>query len=240
MSAESAPTDSLAIRIDRLEHRLRRGRRAWISLVGVVVAITLMGVVAQPSDEADGILRARGLIIEDADGRARVVLGAPAPGVDGRDRANGANAMIFLGEDGAERVAIGDLLSPQIEGQVAQRIAEGWGITIHDEKGNERGGYAYLTNGRVVFGMDFPGGNGEAITLAVIDGQYAAIMIGDETGARERAGIYVGKDGPALLKLGGADGTRVQLLAETGEEAKLLKVDPSDWSMVDVMPKEKP
>ena len=68
---------STAARLTALERAVRMQRRV------IVVLVTLCGVVlvtpsfrAQSAGEA---LRARSLVIEDANGRARIVLGAPLP-----------------------------------------------------------------------------------------------------------------------------------------------------------------
>lgn len=216
-------------RLSRLE---RRVRVQWIALGLVVTAF--LAAVAAPTDD-DGVLRARGLIIVDEAGRERILLGAPVPASKARLRTDATTSLVFLGEDGSDRVTVGDQPDPRIKGEVVPRIARGWGIVVNDDQGNERGGFGYIDNGRVVLGLDFAE-KGEAITLAVLDGQYAAIMLNDENGHRERAGIYVGRDGPSVMKLGGPSGTRVVLKVEGDNPAELLLVDPSDWSTVDVMP----
>jgi hypothetical protein len=48
------------------------------------IAVPPLPVHAQ---NAQGILRVRGLVIEDSDGRARIVLGAPVPSVKGMSAA---------------------------------------------------------------------------------------------------------------------------------------------------------
>jgi hypothetical protein len=68
-------------RIDALERRVRHLQEGLIFvLIAVVGAVLMARPLAQTSD---GPLRVKGLIIEDSDGRARIMLGAPIPG-DGR------------------------------------------------------------------------------------------------------------------------------------------------------------
>jgi hypothetical protein len=61
--------ESLLQRIDLLERRVRR----LAILAGVLSAVALIAA-ARPHSE---VLRARGLIITDASGRERIILGAP-------------------------------------------------------------------------------------------------------------------------------------------------------------------
>ncbi len=221
---------ALQDRTERLEGQVRGFQTlCLLGLLGGVAwaCVALAAPETQPA--ADGILRAHGIAITDDEGRDRILLG----------RKGSAPALTILGEDGTARVVVGFMPNPQINGKVVPRISQAWGIQVNDDTGNERGGFSYLANGRMVLGLDFAEA-GEAITAAVIDGQYAAIMINDENGARERAGIYVGKDGPAVIKLGGPGGTRVMLKVSGDDPAELLLVDPSDWSTVDVMPVAKP
>ncbi len=229
-------------RTERLERRLR-GYQTLCTL-GVLGAVAWVSTgLASPEashQDANGVVRARGLIIVDDEGRDRILLGAPVPQTAARTHPDATTSLVFLGEDGTDRVTVGYMPNPRIKGEIVPRISQGWGIQVNDDRGNERGGFSYLENGRMVLGIDFAE-TGEAITVAVVDGQYAAIMINDETGARERAGIYVGKDGPAVMKLGGPGGTRVMLKVPGDDDAQLLLVDPADnWSMVDVMPRPKP
>src|SRR5216683_1201796 len=88
-----------------------------VALVALGAMASLTGHVhAKSSPE---ILRARGLVIEDSQGRPRVLLGAPFPKVPDRKRQDeGSTAIVFLGEDGSDRLIVGEGIDPQINGKV--------------------------------------------------------------------------------------------------------------------------
>jgi hypothetical protein len=68
--------------------------------------------------------------------------------------------MVFLDEQGHDRLTLGEEPEPQIAGKVSQsmhRIASGYGVVIHDGNGDERGTYGWLTNGRALITLDRPG-----------------------------------------------------------------------------------
>jgi hypothetical protein len=111
--------------------------------------------------EGSRVLRAKGLIIEDSHGRARVLLGSPLPSVSERLRLDASTtSMVFLDEQGHDRLTLGEEPEPQIAGKVSQtmhRIAPGFGVVIHDGSGDERGTYGWLANGRALITLDRPG-----------------------------------------------------------------------------------
>ena len=70
-------TQSTDARLGVLERAVRMQRRVIVALATLCgVVLVAPGFRAQPVGEA---LRARSLVIEDANGRARIVLGAPLP-----------------------------------------------------------------------------------------------------------------------------------------------------------------
>ena len=158
------------------------------------------------------------------------------PKVKDRRRTDDATGLIVLGENGAERVAVGyPTPAPQIGGQVAQRITSASGIIIDDLDGNYRGGFGFLDNGRVVLGLDYPGR--EAVSLQVIpEWGLAGLTITAPQGSEsERAEIAALKDGTPLLKLADATGTeRAMLVVQDESPAKFLGISPKDKSTVDV------
>jgi len=155
----------------------RRG--FWLRLVcliqfGIIAGLWLSSmhnrkVQAQSSPL---ILRAQGLIIEDSQGRPRVLLGAPFPAVRERSRQDArTTAMLFLDENGHDRLTLGEELEPQVGGKLlppgVHRIASGFGVVIHDASGDERGAYGWLSNGRALLTLDRPGA--EAFAAIVND-----------------------------------------------------------------------
>lgn len=152
------------------------------------------------------VLHAQGLVIEDSQGRARILLGAPLPKATERIRQDATTtSMVFLDEQGHDRLTLGEEPEPQINGKVlstVHRIAQGFGVVIHDGKGDERGAYGWLSNGRALITLDRPGLDAWA---AIVDDktgfagmrvEYAPQIASDKTG------IEIGTKGPqAFFKL---------------------------------------
>src|SRR3954468_15142978 len=103
-------TDELLNRIDRLERRVARQRLWTVGATVVCAMLVLTGFVRQ----APVILRAQGLIIQDAQGRPRIVIGAPIPSVPERLRTDGATGLVLLDSAGHDRLALGAYGGPQI------------------------------------------------------------------------------------------------------------------------------
>lgn len=144
-----------------METRLRSAERQIriLAILCIAQMALLLLVAAMPSKS---ILRLRGLIIEDAQGRPRILLGAPFPEVQNRTRHDaGSAAMLFLNENGADRLLVGEGIGAQIGGKVfTKRVISGsaYGVTIMDGNGNERGGLAFTAlpsgGGRGVVALD--------------------------------------------------------------------------------------
>lgn len=158
-------------------------RRVYIlTIVSVVQFAILVGlclsrfsvpntVAAQTRPE---ILTVRGLVIEDDQGRPRILLGAPFPAVKQRIRQDArTTSILFLDANGHDRLTLGEELQPQIGGKVPvdmHRIASGFGVVLHDDRGDERGAYSWLSNGRALITLDRPGA------------EAFAAMVNDRTG----------------------------------------------------------
>jgi len=203
-----------------------------------LVAVFVMGAAAQSKPAAapdgEGVLRVRGLIVEDAAGKARILLGAPVPSIPDRKRPDPATAMVFLGEGGADRMVVGFTADPQISGKVVQRISPSVGLQINDPEGDERTGYGYLEMGRVVLGIDWK--NREALTLSVDDREgYTALMMQGSEGGHERCGLYVDNQ-TSVVKIAGADGLERWIMKTSANQpAEMLVVDPATRTFEDVM-----
>ena len=89
--------DSLRVQMDRLEHQLW-----WFKIAAVVLAILAIAFALAPRSSAQqpDSLRVRQLIVEDAEGRARVVLG---PLDSGKNRRIG---MRINDTNGVERFGV--------------------------------------------------------------------------------------------------------------------------------------
>jgi hypothetical protein len=174
-------TAALELRIRKLERRIY-----GLLAIGGLLAVGV-GMRVDAAGNAQ-ILHARGLVIEDDQGRPRILLGAPFPRVAQRKRQDETTtAMIFLDEKGADRFLVGDRIKiPQIRGKVptnfnsgAARGLESYGAYIFDAVGNERGGYAYNSNGsapgRAIISLDRLAG--DAWGVAVDDKDDAAFQL---------------------------------------------------------------
>jgi hypothetical protein len=108
---------------ERLGARLRPTETALlvISLLLVVVCVSVF-IPARSVPSTSDVLRVRGIVIEDEQGRARLALGAPITNVAGRTRGEPVTGLLLLGPNGADRVLIScPGLEPQVNGKVEQR-----------------------------------------------------------------------------------------------------------------------
>ncbi|HEX8287646.1 MAG TPA: hypothetical protein VF556_06625 [Pyrinomonadaceae bacterium] len=144
------------------------------------------------ADSSDKIIKTRGIIVVDEQGRERVLIGAPIPQAKNRvftdktkalaawkdkipekaaqqywdnfDKLQKASiGMLVLDENGFDRVVIGDQLP---DANTGKRIGSATGITIHSDKGFERAGFGTIKVGdkfQVGLGMDAE--YGEALNL---------------------------------------------------------------------------
>jgi hypothetical protein len=136
-------------RLRALEKKIARLSIAcWLQLAvvcGLCFALKEQRRVEAASSPS--VLRAKGLVIEDSQGRVRVLLGSPLPMVPERIRQATTTSMVFLDEEGHDRLTLGEEPEPQVAGKVSptmHRIAPGFGVVIHDGKGDERGTYGWL------------------------------------------------------------------------------------------------
>jgi hypothetical protein len=200
----------MAVSSDADRLRILEKKAAWLSVVCwlqlAVVCGLFLAVIRQRRVEAAGVspvLRAQGLIIEDSHGRARVLLGSPLPSAPSRARQDASTtSMVFLDEQGHDRLTLGEEPEPQIAGKVSQlihRIAPGYGVVIHDGNG-------WLANGRALITLDRPGLDAWA---AVVDDKtgFAGMRVEYPPNiARDSNAIEIGTKGNhAFVKLQDTD-----------------------------------
>ncbi len=155
-------SDQTAVRMEdwnRLQGEVGRLRVLVIIALLAVIALAAMSLLRKPDAQArpDTILRAQGLVITDAQGRDRILIGAPVPASKDRTRKDDASdGIIFLGKTGADRLAVGQMPAPFIGGKSYKRRGENdnYGMTLYDTKGSERGGMGFLAPGRVGIALD--------------------------------------------------------------------------------------
>ncbi|KZC37049.1 hypothetical protein RHOFW510R12_27125 [Rhodanobacter sp. FW510-R12] len=204
---------------NRLQREVARLRMLVIIALLAVIALAAVPLLRKPDTPTrpDPILRAQGLVITDAQGHDRILIGAPVPASKDRVRKDDASdGIIFLGATGADRLALGQMPAPFIGGESYKRIGDGdnYGLTLYDPKGNERGGMGYMGMGRAVFGLDRATPPYDAIGMMVDDKEgFAGMIINYGDPKAKDTGIELGTDtNSAHIKLNGKDGLpRAQL-----------------------------
>lgn len=152
-----------------------------VALGVLIVAFTayVLYDMGLDSNKEKSVIRTTGIIVEDAEGRERILIGAPAPYAKNRVRTdslkvwehwgqyyepefmewyedynNDTYGILILDSLGFDRIALGNAV-PDLS--FGQRIGPLTGLIINDENGTERTGYGVLNiNGknRVNLGLD--------------------------------------------------------------------------------------
>jgi hypothetical protein len=204
-------------KLNRLRIQVRA--LAFLSLILLItVVVSLFARTSKP--DGSGILRVRGIVVEDSAGRERILIGAPVPSAANRVRTDttrvktiwgsrfpkkymewyqdynhSANGIIILDEQGFDRIAIGN---PTPDPNIGKRIGPATGIDINDEEGFERTGYGILRvdgMNRVVLGLDGKHGS-EAATLVVDDSDGSAGL----TVNKGQSLVFVGQADASVMK----------------------------------------
>lgn len=154
-------------------------------------------------NEKFNIIRARGIVIEDKEGKDRILIGAPAPYSPNRVRTDTAmvrkhwasrfkdpdeymkwyanyrhntTGIIVMNDKGFDRVLLGDQLADANGGK---RMFEAAGIIWNDKDGFERGGAGVNTTeegeSRAVIGLDDK--EGEAIHIVTLEDGTKGLFI---------------------------------------------------------------
>lgn len=229
MHLDPSSDSAVAVRFARLESHVRRLR------IGLALAVLPWLAAAARHTAPDAPLRTRGIIVEDAEGRARILIGAPIPDVAERKRKDAATGIVLLSEDGRDRLQFGNVGGPQMGGVVQQRIAGATGMQVNDAKGDERGGFGLLDNGRMVLGLDSPQGEGVMLFVAPDLGMNGLMINGaGPSGPAERIRLAANRDqsgslyfsdghGGVRLEIGCTeDAPRIRELDGKGEPARDL------------------
>ncbi|WP_419936175.1 hypothetical protein [Candidatus Palauibacter sp.] len=183
----------------------------WLQVYSALMTIALVVLFVRSGTATDGVIRARGLIIEDAAGRERILIGAPVPEAANRVRTDEARVrevwgprfpdaymdyyqdyshettgLLILSEDGFDRLVVGD---PVPDPNIGRRIAPSTGMVINDHEGFERTGYGLKPiegRYRVSLGLDTDRIE-EGLLLTLDDDGLHGVTVG--TGAN---GIFLG------------------------------------------------
>jgi hypothetical protein len=181
----------------------------WYILISSTVVLVFITSAFSGPDKKTGIIRAKGIVIEDSTGKDRILIGAPIPFSKHRVRTDpdrvrkywakaygkdadqfmewhkkyyhGAEGMVMMNEKGFDRVLIGDKLAAPNTGK---RMFEPAGILWNDKEGWELGGAGVNTTAdgkaRAVIGVDDR--DGEAVHLIALEDGTKGLVIGGENG----------------------------------------------------------
>jgi hypothetical protein len=157
-------------------------------------------------DNSDKIIKTRGIIVVDEQGRERILIGAPIPQTKNRifaDKNKALSAwkdkipekearqfwdnfeklqkssigMLVLDENGFDRVIVGDRLPDPNTGK---RIGTATGLTINDDEGFERAGFGTIKVGdKIQVGLGMDAEHGEALNLFASKELGVGIRIND-------------------------------------------------------------
>lgn len=181
--------------------------RWYIFIVSGILISLLLFAFTNP-EQSFGIIRAKGIIIEDSSGRDRILIGSPIPFSKDRVRTdtnlvrkywaknfgdghqymewyknyyNSAEGMVVMNEQGFDRVLLGDKLADPNSGK---RMFQSAGILWNDKEGWELGGAGVNTTkdgkSRSVMGVDDK--DGEAVHIIALEDGTKGLIIGGENG----------------------------------------------------------
>lgn len=215
MTNEPGDLQQLQRRLAATERRVR-----ILSLTTVLLGATaLVAALRPPAD----VLRARGLVITDAAGHDRIVLGAPMREASADPKLAAAEGIAVLDSAGRLETALG-AGNPLVlrGGRLGARIAGNTGLTIYDPRdGSERGGVAAFADGRANVCLDYGTKDKEAACLSVAPAdRYAAVILNATPNEPQYdvATMFVGADGQSSIKAfgGAASGTGVVIRGGSG------------------------
>jgi hypothetical protein len=213
------PTPFADARIRRLERRVR-----VLSLS--LVAMAALCLVSAMLPRAPEWLRCRGLIVEDAEGRPRVVLAAPVGKLEGRARTDEATGLVVLSPDGRDVLQLGRVGGPQMGGTVQPRMSAATGLAVADGRGNERGGFGVFDNGQAGWGLDYADGDEGLVAIVDSERKIGGLVL-QAPGAtdRQRMSLLTTSEGTSFELCDGAAKTRVQIEAPAQGDAGLRVLD---------------
>lgn len=186
-------------RVKNLEKQL-----LFFKVVLLIIMFPIIGTVIYSfsgKDTDNEVLRVKGIIIEDENGKERILIGAPVPFAKNRARTDttkikskwaigmprgymeayktynhSCNGIVFLDENGWDKIAIGDPVPDPI---IGKRLGPSTGMVYNDEKGLERSGYGLLkvdNQLRVVLGLDHGNGTEGAALSVLPDGSVGLYL----------------------------------------------------------------
>ncbi|MXV95959.1 MAG: hypothetical protein F4Y07_14340 [Gemmatimonadetes bacterium] len=207
-----------------------QGKRAirWLQAYAALMTIAIVALFFTDGTATDGVLRVRGLIIEDEAGRERILIGAPIPAAANRVRTDEArvrelwgprfpdperymgwyrdyqhstNGILILSEDGFDRLVLGD---PVPDPNIGRRIGPNTGLLVNDPEGFERSGYGLIdVDGQYRVGLGIDSNRSqESLMLMLHDNDRVGIAVAEGEDmiflGKGPNGYYRGPDEPFL------------------------------------------
>jgi hypothetical protein len=197
---------------NEIQQLKNRNKKKDILFTMLFTFLTVFLLFKLNSGKNDKIIRVQGIIVEDSNGRERILIGAPIPYAKNRARTDtskiketwgkkfgenymgwykeynhDANGIVLLDENGWDKVIVGD---PAPDPIIGKRIGNSTGIIINDKTGLERTGYGIVdVNGtdRVVLGLDRSNGT-EGATLSVMPDGTTGLNLNSD-----KQSIFIGK-----------------------------------------------
>ncbi|MBN8650589.1 MAG: hypothetical protein J0L67_04140 [Cytophagales bacterium] len=197
-------------KIQDVESKYKKIKQLFIGFVSLTI-LGFLGFGFTKTDKFD-LIRAKGIIIYDENGKDRILIGAPIPYSKYRVRTDtslakkyfsneiypkdpnkymewyknyrhSAFGMVVMNEKGIDVMQVGDQLS---DPNVGRRIFLPTGILLNNQKGLEVGGFGTHTfdDGRsgVALGLDDPGNGREAFHALVLSDGTRALILQDAKG----------------------------------------------------------
>jgi hypothetical protein len=180
----------------------------WYIVISSMLIAAFIIVAFTPPVQRFGIIRAKGIVIEDSSGRDRILIGSPIPFSKCRVRTdtnlvkkywakkyknpaefmqwykkyyNSTEGIVVMNENGFDCVLLGDKLADPNTGR---RMFESAGVLWNDKEGWELGGAGVNTTSegkaRAVIGVDDK--DGEAVHIIALEDGTKGMIIGGENG----------------------------------------------------------
>jgi len=197
-------------KLQEIEKRYKRMKQLFTGFISLVlIAFFCLGFT---ETYKVNLIRTKGIIIEDENGKDRILIGAPIPHSVDRVRTDtslvrkyfandiypkdpdkymewykkyrhSAFGIVFMNDKGIDVMQLGEKLS---DPNVGRRIFLPTGILLNNNKGMEVGGFGTHTfeDGRsgVALGLDDPGNGREAFHAAVLSDGTRALILQDANG----------------------------------------------------------
>ena len=162
---------SLELKIKKIERHYKRMRLTFLGamIIMLITAFFFFSINVKKED----FLNVKGIIVSDSKGNPRIVIGAPAYNIKGRKRQDEVVGIVYIDENGNDRLTFGKEPDPMTPNGIMPRFVDASGILIHDKNGIERGGYCVTDDDRALLTIDWPK-TGEAIALSA-DKDFAAL-----------------------------------------------------------------